>query len=103
MVRAVHVRLVFVTTYRQGALDTAMLDRCRQIMADVRDDVGAYLPTSTGDNAHVHHPRRSGLTRYEARAGFRETPRSLGLGTGMGLVLAWLRCVAAGGGRRRCG
>ncbi|KLL09735.1 MULTISPECIES: IS200/IS605 family transposase [Protofrankia] len=54
VVSALHVHLVFVTKYRHGVLDTAMLDRCRQIMSEVCDDFGATLAEFNGEDDHVH-------------------------------------------------
>ncbi len=54
MVSALHVHLVFVTKYRRGVLDDAMLTRCEQVMHDVCDDFGARLAEFDGEHDHVH-------------------------------------------------
>ncbi|OHV38599.1 hypothetical protein BBK14_13950 [Parafrankia soli] len=46
--------MVFVTKYRHGVLDAAMLDRCRKIMTDVCADFGAAMTEFNGEDDHVH-------------------------------------------------
>jgi putative transposase len=48
------VHLVFVTRYRRGALEPAMLDRCEQVMRDVCGNFGATLAAFDGQDDHVH-------------------------------------------------
>jgi putative transposase len=54
VVSALHVHLVFVTKYRRGVLDAAMLDRCEQIMRAVCADFGTTLAEFNGEDDHVH-------------------------------------------------
>jgi len=49
-----HVHLVFVTKYRRGVLDDAMLTRCEEVMREVCADFGAELVEFTGEHDHVH-------------------------------------------------
>lgn len=49
-----HVHLVFVTKYRRGVLDDAMLIRCEQVMREVCGDFGAELAEFNGEHDHVH-------------------------------------------------
>jgi putative transposase len=49
-----HVHLVFVTRYRRGVLDDAMLIRCEQVMREVCGDFGAELAEFNGEHDHVH-------------------------------------------------
>ncbi len=49
-----HVHLVFVTKYRRGVFDTAMLDTCRTAMEKVCTDFGAELVEFNGEDDHVH-------------------------------------------------
>lgn len=49
-----HAHLVFTTKYRRGALTGQILDRCRQVMADVCADFGAELREFNGEDDHVH-------------------------------------------------
>jgi len=46
--------LVFVTKYRRGVFDSAMLDDCWQVMADICRDFGAELVEFNGEDDHVH-------------------------------------------------
>jgi putative transposase len=46
--------LVFVTKYRRGVLDDAMLARCEQVMREVCTDFGAELREFNGQADHVH-------------------------------------------------
>jgi putative transposase len=48
------VHLVFVTKYRRGVLDDAMLTRCEQVMRDVCAKLGAELREFNGEDDHVH-------------------------------------------------
>jgi len=48
LVSAPHVHVVFVTTYRRGALDAGMLQRCQDTMRKVCADFGAGLRELTG-------------------------------------------------------
>jgi putative transposase len=54
VVSALHVHLVFVTKYRRGVLDDAMLRCCEQIMRSVCEDFGAELAEFNGQDNHVH-------------------------------------------------
>ncbi len=54
MVSALHVHLVFVTKYRRGVLDAAMLDHCEATMRGVCADFGATLAEFDGEDDHVH-------------------------------------------------
>ena len=45
---------MFVTKYRRGVFDDAMLVRCEQIMRDVCADFGAELREFNGEHDHVH-------------------------------------------------
>ncbi|MGW6412670.1 IS200/IS605 family transposase [Streptomyces vinaceus] len=53
-VHNLHVRLVFVTKYRRGVLDDAMLARCEEIMRDVCKGFEAELKQFNGENDRVH-------------------------------------------------
>jgi putative transposase len=46
--------LVFVTKYRRGALTAQMIDRCREVMADVCSSFGCELAELNGEEDHVH-------------------------------------------------
>ncbi|WP_250285118.1 IS200/IS605 family transposase, partial [Frankia sp. CiP1_Cm_nod2] len=54
VVSALHVHLVFVTKYRRGVFDDAMLNACERTMRGVCDDFGARLVAFTGEDDHVH-------------------------------------------------
>jgi REP-associated tyrosine transposase len=54
VVYQLHAHLVFVTKYRRGVLDQAMLNRCREIMAKVCADFEAELAEFNGEHDHVH-------------------------------------------------
>lgn len=54
VVSALHVHLVFVTKYRRGVFDDAMLTRCEEIMRAVCVDFGADLREFDGEEDHVH-------------------------------------------------
>jgi putative transposase len=54
VVSAMHVHLVFVTKYRRGVLDDAMLTRCEQVMREVCAGFGAELAEFNGEHDHVH-------------------------------------------------
>jgi putative transposase len=54
VVSAMHVHLVFVTKYRSGVFDDAMLRRCEQIMIEVCDNFEAELREFNGEHDHVH-------------------------------------------------
>jgi putative transposase len=54
VVCALHVHLVFVTKYRRGVLDDAMLRCCEAAMRKVCGDFGAELREFNGDDDHVH-------------------------------------------------
>ena len=54
VVSALHVHLVFVTKYRRGVFDPAMIERCEQIMRDVCGGFGAHLVEFNGEHDHVH-------------------------------------------------
>lgn len=49
-----HVHLVFVTKYRRGVLDDAMLRRCAEVMRKVCSDFAAELVEFNGEHDHVH-------------------------------------------------
>jgi putative transposase len=46
--------LVFVTKYRRGVLDGAMLVRCEEVMREVCADFEAELAEFNGETDHVH-------------------------------------------------
>jgi putative transposase len=46
--------VVFVTKYRRGVLDTQMLKRCEQLMAQVCAHFGASLAELNAGEDHVH-------------------------------------------------
>jgi putative transposase len=54
VVCALHVHLVFVTKYRRGVLDDAMLRCCEAAMRKVCGDFGAELREFNGEDDHVH-------------------------------------------------
>lgn len=54
VVHDLHVHLVFVTKYRRGVLNDAMLSRCQQVMADVCTGMDAELREFNGEDDHVH-------------------------------------------------
>jgi putative transposase len=54
VVSALHVHLVFVTKYRRGMLDEAMLRACEAAMRKVCGDFGAKLAEFNGEADHVH-------------------------------------------------
>jgi putative transposase len=54
VVSVLHVRLVFVTKYRRGVLDEAMLRCCEDAMRKVCGDFGAELREFNGEDDHVH-------------------------------------------------
>jgi putative transposase len=49
-----HVHLIFVTKYRRGVLDGAMLTRCEQVMREVCEGMGAELREFNGEDDYVH-------------------------------------------------
>uniref|UniRef100_A0AAU2V283 IS200/IS605 family transposase n=1 Tax=Streptomyces sp. NBC_00003 TaxID=2903608 RepID=A0AAU2V283_9ACTN len=49
-----HAHLVFVTKYRHGIFDDAMLKRCEEIMREVCADFEAELREFNGEVDHVH-------------------------------------------------
>jgi len=49
-----HAHLVFVTKYRRGVFDDAMLVTCQQVMTDVCEDFGVDLIEFNGEDDHVH-------------------------------------------------
>jgi putative transposase len=49
-----HAHLVFVTKYRRGVLDGAMLVRCEEVMREVCADFEAELAEFNGETDHVH-------------------------------------------------
>ena len=53
VVHHIYVHLVFVTRYRRGVLDDAMLTRCEQVMRDVCAGMGAELREFNGEDDHV--------------------------------------------------
>ena len=54
VVSALPVHLVFVTKYRRGVLDGAMLTCCEAAMRKVRADFGTGLREFNGEAGHVH-------------------------------------------------
>ena len=54
VVSALHAHLVFVTKYRRGVLDDAMLRCCQEAMQGVCRDFGAELAEFNGQDNHVH-------------------------------------------------
>jgi putative transposase len=54
VVSALHAHLVFVTKYRRGVLDDAMLRCCEDAMRAVCADFGAELAEFNGQDNHVH-------------------------------------------------
>ncbi|TLF77351.1 IS200/IS605 family transposase [Nocardia cyriacigeorgica] len=54
VVSALHVHLVFVTKYRRGVLNDAMLNLCEATMREVCADFDARLVEFNGDDDHVH-------------------------------------------------
>jgi putative transposase len=54
VVSALHAHLVFVTKYRRGVLDSAMLGCCEAAMRKVCADFGAELREFNGEDDHVH-------------------------------------------------
>ena len=67
VVHNLHAHLVFVTEYRRGAFNARMLTRRAQVMREVRGDLGADPPESTGEGDHVHllvhYPPSVAITR----------------------------------------
>lgn len=55
MVSALEVYLVFVTKYRRGVLDEAMLRCCQAAMREVCADFGAELREFNGEAGRVNH------------------------------------------------
>jgi putative transposase len=49
-----HAHLVFVTKYRRGVFDDAMLQRCQEIMREVCDSFETELREFNGEADHVH-------------------------------------------------
>jgi putative transposase len=49
-----HAHLVFVTKYRRGVFDDAMLKRCEEIMREVCGSFEAELREFNGEADHVH-------------------------------------------------
>ncbi|CUU57311.1 putative transposase [Parafrankia irregularis] len=54
VVSVLHVHVVFVTKYRRGVFDEAMLDACERTMRDVCADFGARLVAFNGEDDHAH-------------------------------------------------
>src|SRR5258708_6984092 len=54
VVSALHIHLVFVTRYRRGVLDDAMLRLCETTMRKVCADFAAELREFNGETDHVH-------------------------------------------------
>ncbi|HEX8006981.1 MAG TPA: IS200/IS605 family transposase, partial [Trebonia sp.] len=54
VVCALHARLAFVTKYRRGVLDDAMLRCCEAAMRKACGDFGAELREFNGEDDHVH-------------------------------------------------
>lgn len=54
VVSTLHVHLVFVTKYRRGVLDDAILTRCEEIMRSVCAGFEAGLKEFNGEEDHVH-------------------------------------------------
>jgi putative transposase len=51
---ALHLHVVFLTAYRHGVLDAAMLRSSQNAMRKVCSDLGAEPRESNGDDDHVH-------------------------------------------------
>jgi putative transposase len=51
---SLHAHLVFVTKYRRGVFDDAMLQRCEEIMREVCDSFETELREFNGEADHVH-------------------------------------------------
>jgi putative transposase len=56
VVSALRAHVVFVTKYRRGVLDDAMLRCCEAVMRTVCADFGAELREFNGEAGHVHLP-----------------------------------------------
>jgi putative transposase len=54
VVYALHAHLVFVTKYRRGILDDAMLRCCQAAMRKACEDFGAESREFNGEDDHVH-------------------------------------------------
>jgi putative transposase len=54
VVHHLHAHLVFVTKYRRGVLNDAMLTACEQVMRDLCTEMGADLREFNGEDDHVH-------------------------------------------------
>ena len=54
VVSALHVHLVFVTKYRRGVLDAAMLACCEDAMRKVCGDFATELREFNGEDDHAH-------------------------------------------------
>jgi putative transposase len=54
VIHNLHVHLVFVTKYRNGACTDQTLRRCQEIMRDVCASLGAKLRELIGETDHVH-------------------------------------------------
>jgi putative transposase len=54
VVSALHVHVVFVTKYRRGVFDAAMLTRCEEVTRQVCADFDAELAEFNGEHDHVH-------------------------------------------------
>jgi putative transposase len=72
VVYELHAHLVFVTKYRRGVFDKAMLDRCQQIMSKVCADFEAELTEFNGEDDHVHL-----LVRYPPKVALSKLVNSL--------------------------
>jgi putative transposase len=67
-----HVHVVFVTTYRPGVCDAAMLTRCERVMRQVCEDFGGDLRAFSGETATS--PGRPLPTHPRTRCPARQLP-----------------------------
>jgi putative transposase len=67
-----HAHLVFVTKYRHGVFDDAMLKRCEEIMREVCDSFETELREFNGERDHVHL-----LVHYPAKIALSKLVNSL--------------------------
>ena len=62
-----HAHLVFTPKYRRGPFTSAILDRCKEITAEVCTDFSAELREFNGETDHVHllvhYPPKVALSR----------------------------------------
>ncbi|MEV8405191.1 IS200/IS605 family transposase [Streptomyces niveus] len=69
-----HAHLVFVTKYRKGVFDDAMLKRCEEIMREVCVGFETELREFNGERDHVHllvhYPPKIALSKLIPRSYF---------------------------------